>query len=250
MTKRVYEVTPYDDKTRLAPADAPPDSPIPAPGRRPLPDQARLLHRPREPHLRSDLRRHPRRQRRSQPDAVRRERHAERARAGAGVRAARQLLRRRRGQLRRPRVLDGRLRDRRRREAVADQLRLARRHLPERRRRRPAQSVRQPLGAAAGLHLGHGDAGRRSASGATASSSNRNDKTGKVEASVPGLEGRFNPDYPPYDLDILDNTRVDVWLQEFRQFEANGRPAASEHHPARQRPHRRHPRRARARRAR
>ena len=47
----------------------------------------------------------------------------------------------------------------------------------------------------------------------------QDDKTGKVEASVPGLEGRFNPDYPPYDLDILDNTRADVWLQEFREFE-------------------------------
>ena len=50
----------------------------------------------------------------------------------------------------------------------------------------------------------------------------KNDKTGKVEASVPGLEGRFNPDYPPYDVNILDNTRVDVWLKEFRRFEANG----------------------------
>ena len=39
---------------------------------------------------------------------------------------------------------------------------------------------------------------------------------------MPGLEGRFNPDYPPYDLNIPDNTRVDVWLKEFREFEANG----------------------------
>ena len=29
MTQRVYDVTPYNDETRLAPADAPVDSPIP-----------------------------------------------------------------------------------------------------------------------------------------------------------------------------------------------------------------------------
>ena len=45
----------------------------------------------------------------------------------------------------------------------------------------------------------------------------KDEKTGKVEASVPGLQGHFNPDYPPYDLNIPDNTRVDVWLQEFRR---------------------------------
>jgi len=45
---------------------------------------------------------------------------------------------------------------------------------------------------------------------------------GPVEASVPGLEGRVHPSYPPYDLGIPDNDRIDVWLEEFRQFEATG----------------------------
>jgi hypothetical protein len=31
-----------------------------------------------------------------------------------------------------------------------------------------------------------------------------------------------NPDYPPYDLSISDNRRVDVWLEEFRRFEREG----------------------------
>jgi YVTN family beta-propeller protein len=45
---------------------------------------------------------------------------------------------------------------------------------------------------------------------------------GKVNARVPGLEGHVHPSYPPWDLTIPDNKRVDVWLQEFKQFEANG----------------------------
>lgn len=46
--------------------------------------------------------------------------------------------------------------------------------------------------------------------------------TGKVVATVPGLEGKVHPEYPPYDLSIADNTRVDVWLKEFREFERTG----------------------------
>jgi hypothetical protein len=45
---------------------------------------------------------------------------------------------------------------------------------------------------------------------------------GPVKATVPGLEGLVHPSYPPYDLDIPDNERIDVWLEEFRGFEANG----------------------------
>jgi DNA-binding beta-propeller fold protein YncE len=45
---------------------------------------------------------------------------------------------------------------------------------------------------------------------------------GKVVATVPGLEGLVNPDYPPYDLKIPDNRRVDVWLAEFRAMDAAG----------------------------
>lgn len=42
------------------------------------------------------------------------------------------------------------------------------------------------------------------------------------EGTVPGLKGRVHPDYPPYDLKVPDNRRVDVWLQEFRRFEETG----------------------------
>jgi hypothetical protein len=36
--------------------------------------------------------------------------------------------------------------------------------------------------------------------------------------SVPGLEGRIAPSYPPFDLDIPDNRRVDIWAREFEAF--------------------------------
>ena len=36
------------------------------------------------------------------------------------------------------------------------------------------------------------------------------------------LKGHFSPTFPPYDLSIPDNTRVDRWLEEFREFEKNG----------------------------
>jgi YVTN family beta-propeller protein len=45
---------------------------------------------------------------------------------------------------------------------------------------------------------------------------------GPVRANVPGLEGKVHPSYPPFDLDILDGARVDVWLEEFRRFEKEG----------------------------
>ena len=53
---------------------------------------------------------------------------------------------------------------------------------------------------------------------------------GKVPAiaSVPSLRDRVSPTYPPWDLTIPDSRRVDQWLREFREFEANGRlPALS-----------------------
>ena len=58
--------------------------------------------------------------------------------------------------------------------------------------------------------------------------SDRDRATGKWNANVPGLEGRVNTDYPSWDLSIPDNKRVDVWLEEFHRFEANGQlPALS-----------------------
>jgi DNA-binding beta-propeller fold protein YncE len=40
--------------------------------------------------------------------------------------------------------------------------------------------------------------------------------------SVPGLKGAIAPTFSGWDLDITDSKRVDTWLQEFRQYEANG----------------------------
>jgi DNA-binding beta-propeller fold protein YncE len=45
---------------------------------------------------------------------------------------------------------------------------------------------------------------------------------GDVVASVPGLEGLVHPSYPPWDMSVPDNRRVDVWLEEFRRFEKEG----------------------------
>ena len=44
----------------------------------------------------------------------------------------------------------------------------------------------------------------------------------KAVASVPGLEGRINVDYAPWELEIPDNRRVDVWLKEFTAHDARG----------------------------
>jgi YVTN family beta-propeller protein len=50
----------------------------------------------------------------------------------------------------------------------------------------------------------------------------RDTRVGDMKASVPGLQGLVHPSYPPYDLSIPDQRRVDVWLEEFRRFEADG----------------------------
>jgi YVTN family beta-propeller protein len=50
----------------------------------------------------------------------------------------------------------------------------------------------------------------------------------KALASVPGLVGHINEIYPPWDLQITDNRRLDVWEREFRSDVAEGRvPALS-----------------------
>jgi hypothetical protein len=53
---------------------------------------------------------------------------------------------------------------------------------------------------------------------------------GRVQAiaSVPGLENHLSPAYPPWELRIPDNKRVDAWLREFEEFEQKDRvPALS-----------------------
>jgi DNA-binding beta-propeller fold protein YncE len=46
--------------------------------------------------------------------------------------------------------------------------------------------------------------------------------SGQMKATVPGLEGHVHPKYPSFDLKIPDQTRIDIWLEEFHQFEQNG----------------------------
>jgi YVTN family beta-propeller protein len=47
-------------------------------------------------------------------------------------------------------------------------------------------------------------------------------ETGPAVANVPGLEGQVAPEYPPWDLSIPDNQRIDAWLAEFRRYEQDG----------------------------
>ena len=42
---------------------------------------------------------------------------------------------------------------------------------------------------------------------------------GPVAATVPGLDGMVNPDYPPFNLRISDVHRVEVWRKEFEKFD-------------------------------
>ena len=222
LTRRAYEVTPYDDKTRLAPADAPIDSPIPGRVGATSPDQARLLRHPREPHLRSDLRRHRLRQRGSDAHT-----------------------------LRRGRSLRTRTRSQRNSSCWTISTWTPRSAMTAMRSRLGAYATDAVekiwptnYGQRGGIYLSEGGGGQRNPYGnlsapplgyiwdmATRANVtvrsygefvDKDEKTGVVEASVPGLQGHFSPDYPPYDLNILDNTRVDAWLREFREFEKNG----------------------------
>jgi YVTN family beta-propeller protein len=45
---------------------------------------------------------------------------------------------------------------------------------------------------------------------------------GEVRADVPGLEGLVHPSYPPFDLGVPDQQRADIWLEEFRRLERDG----------------------------
>jgi hypothetical protein len=52
--------------------------------------------------------------------------------------------------------------------------------------------------------------------------------TQQMTATVPGLQGHVHPKYPTFDLKIKDQARLDIWLEEFRQFEQSGQlPALS-----------------------
>ena len=66
--------------------------------------------------------------------------------------------------------------------------------------------------------------------------------TGKMKATVPGLEGHVHPTYPAFDLAIPDNARVDVWLEEFQQLERDGTLPALSIIRLGGRPHERHAR--------
>jgi YVTN family beta-propeller protein len=50
----------------------------------------------------------------------------------------------------------------------------------------------------------------------------RDDEGGPVRAAVPGLDGLVHPTYPPFDMDIPDARRFEIWLEEFRRFEQDG----------------------------
>ncbi len=50
----------------------------------------------------------------------------------------------------------------------------------------------------------------------------RDPATGRTKASVPGLVGHVDPLYPPWDLKIRDQTRADVWIKEFQALDRDG----------------------------
>lgn len=45
---------------------------------------------------------------------------------------------------------------------------------------------------------------------------------GDVQPGATGLKGIIHPQYPAWDLKIPDNKRVDIWLEEFRKYEKEG----------------------------
>jgi YVTN family beta-propeller protein len=48
------------------------------------------------------------------------------------------------------------------------------------------------------------------------------DRGGDVVASVPGLDGHFNPKFPSFDLTIPDMRRIEIWADEFNQMDKAG----------------------------
>jgi DNA-binding beta-propeller fold protein YncE len=62
------------------------------------------------------------------------------------------------------------------------------------------------------------DKGQRS----QAAEAGRAGGAGAIEATVPGLRGLVSPTYPPWDLSIPDNQRVEAWQKEFAEYEKSG----------------------------
>ena len=115
---------------------------------------------------------------------------------------------------------------------MADALRPARRALPERGRPRDPQQLRQPAAPADGYIWDF--ATRAGVSVRSYGVRVLGDEGRADHGRFPGSRARY-PSYPPYDLSIPDNQRVDVWLEEFRRFE-KGRRAAGAQLAARRRP--------------
>jgi DNA-binding beta-propeller fold protein YncE len=57
---------------------------------------------------------------------------------------------------------------------------------------------------------------------AQAAEAAREGGAGPVEATVPGLKGLVSPTYPPWDMSIPDNQRIDAWQKEFAEYESSG----------------------------
>ena len=211
-------------------------------GRRPEPDQALHLHHQGEPHLRPGLRRHAGGQRRPEPVPVPRDGHAEPPHAGPRVRPARQLLRRRRGVGRRPRVDDGGLRHRLRREDLAAELP----RQPAKKLGYPAEGqLRRDRPAGRRLPLGPVRRGEASATAATASGSRtaRRTPTAPSRTARPRSrrsEGHFDPKFRGYDLDYPDVKRAERFIEELQRFEKDGEMPRLHDPAAAQRPHLRH----------
>ena len=235
----------YTDATKLAPVGAPADSPIPRRVGDPSPIK-HVFYVIREnrtyDQVLGDIETG-----NGDPNLthLRRGRDAQRARPGARVRAPRQLLRRRRGELRRPRLLDRRLRHRRRREAVADQLRPPRRRLPERGRRtaiatRTATCRRRATATSGTSPRAPGVSVRSYGEFADWGKHGRVGRAPRSCASVPGLKGLVHPAYPPYDLSHPRQPARRRLARGVSPLRGQRRAAAAEHHPPGQRPHLRH----------
>ena len=225
-TRKVYALTPYSDAIRLTRPTCPIGSPIPHVVGEQLADQARVLHHPRESHLRLGLRRHAAGQRRSGAHAVRPRHDAERARARGELRAVRQLLRRRRRQLRRPRLLDRRLRHRLHPEDVADATtRTAAGCISAKAAGScaiPSATSRRRSRATSGTTRGAPTSACEATASSSTTSRSRRPATSWPSRPCPDLQGAVAPAFAAFDLDITDNKRVDIWLREFTAYVQNG----------------------------